>query len=171
MNALNFYIERMPKETLASLTQKLAREVEAHAYTRSQLRDCVKLENKVASLEGNFAEERANHEITRKERDGFKEKAESLEGHLEAAFKDLEEAGEHIKLHHGELSKERDGFKALEKKPTPAHGSSEWRAQTPHIVTLPDHSPLAIALAAAIGTVFGGSFLFFVVWLLIRFMI
>lgn len=54
------------------------------------------LQNAIESLEANLAEERANHDITRSERDGFKEKSDSLETHLEAAYKDLRRAGRHI---------------------------------------------------------------------------
>lgn len=49
----------------------------------------VMLEKAIESLEANLAEERAGHDITRTERDGFKEKSESLEGHLDAAYEDL----------------------------------------------------------------------------------
>lgn len=173
MNVLNFYIERMPKETLASLKKKLLHEVEAHEYTQSRLEDIVKLKNKIASLEDNLAEERANHETTREERDGFEEKAESLEGHLEAVFKDLREASNHLFVHYMNMKRRRAlaevNIEIEELTPEPEPKGSEWHAQQPHIITLPDHSPLAIAVAAAIGTVMGGTFLFFTVWLLIRF--
>lgn len=150
------------------------------------------LKEAISSLEANLAEERANHDITRKERDGFKEKYESAEEHLEAAYEDLKEASDHIFFHHQQLKRETvlskyriesphldghdDMLDALRvagiafKKPMPPLGrSSTWEAKSPNIVALPDQSPVAIALAAALGTVLGGTFLFFIVWLLIRF--
>lgn len=64
------------------------------------------LQNAIESLEANLAEERANHDITRKERDGLNEKAESLETHLDAAYKDLKEAGDHLFFHHQHMRRE-----------------------------------------------------------------